>query len=276
MTIKPPLPYDTATQYHGLRAPERVPLIVLYQPQMAENIGMVARAMANCGLSRLALVQPRDGWPNKDAWPTASGAEAILNNAGLFDRLTDAVADCTLVFGSCAFERELIKPVLTAETAAQAIRTAHASHQQTAIVFGPERTGLTKDDLALCDGVITIPLNPEFASLNLAQAVLLTGYAWWHAAVIAPQKTQTAAVLDVLVLQEAESATQNDMDNLFENLLWALEQKNYFTNLQNKPAMLRNARSFLQRMRLTKQEARTGHGMLKALLDGRMWVKDKS
>ncbi|HEY1095807.1 MAG TPA: hypothetical protein VGF14_01045, partial [Alphaproteobacteria bacterium] len=114
---------------------------------------------------------------------------------------------------------------------------------------------------------------PEFASLNLAQAVLLIGYAWWHRAVVVPQKNDSP-ILDVLNLQEAELATQGEMDNLFQNMIWALEQKNYFTNPQNIPAQLRNARGFLQRMRLTRQEARTAHGMIKALLDGKMWVKN--
>jgi tRNA/rRNA methyltransferase len=267
--------HDTATQYHGLSLPDYAPRVVLHQPQMGENIGMVARAMANCGLTELILVKPRDGWPNAVAFPAASGADHILHHARVVDTLEQAVADCTLVFGSCAFERELIKPVVTAELAAQAICKSHDNQQKTALVFGPERTGLTKDDMALMDGVITIPLNPDFASLNLAQSVLLIGYAWWYAQVVAPQRTEDHAVLDILNLNDAEPATQNDMDNLFGNIIWALEQKNYFTNPQNQPAQMRNARSFLQRMRLTKQEARSAHGMIKALMDGKMWTREK-
>ena len=271
--LSPPL-FDTATQYHGLKTPAHKPVIVLHQPQMAENIGMVARAMANCGLTDMRLVQPRDGWPNKTAWPSASGADDILDRAVVYDTLQDAVADCHLVFGSCAFARELIKPVLTAETAAQAICALPDDQtQQAALVFGPERTGLSKDDLALCDGIITIPLNPEFASLNLAQSVLLIGYAWWYRAVIAPAHQLQPGVLDMLELNGAEPASQDDIANLYAHALWALAQKDYFTNPQNAPMMQRNGRSFLQRMRLTKQEARTAHGMLKALLDGRMWTK---
>jgi tRNA/rRNA methyltransferase len=275
MNEKISLQHDTATQYHGLTLPQRKPRIVLHQPQMGENIGMVARAMANCGLHELVLVAPRDGWPNDVAFPASSGADHILHDARVVETLEQAVADCSLVFGSCAFERELIKPVMTAELAAHAICRAHDTEQKTALVFGPERTGLTKDDMALMDGIITIPLNPEFASLNLAQSVLLIGYAWWSAQVIAPQNHADHALLNILNFNEAEPATQDDMDNLFENMIWALEQKNYFTNPQNKAAQLRNARSFLQRMRLTKQEARSAHGMLKALMDGRMWVRKK-
>jgi tRNA/rRNA methyltransferase len=273
MTEKTSPAFDTATQYHGLSLPEYRPMIVLHQPQMGENIGMVARAMANCGLTKLALVAPRDGWPNEKAFPASSGADHILHDATVYATLQEAVADCALVFGSCAFERELIKPVMTAETAAQAICRAHETKQKTALVFGPERTGLTKDDMALMDGVITIPLNPEFASLNLAQSVLLIGYAWWYAQVVAPQKQNANALLDILNLNEAEPATQGDMDNLFENVVDVLEEKNYFTNSQNKTAQLRNARSFLQRMRLTKQEARSAHGMLKAMMDGKIWSR---
>lgn len=268
---------DTATQYHGLTIPDRRPAVVLFQPQMPENIGMVARAMANCGLDALRLVAPRDGWPHANAFPSASGADVILHNATLYDDLESAVADCTLVFGTCAFERELVKPVMTAETAATAIIQSHANAQSgpTAIVFGPERTGLTKDDLALCDATITLPLNPDFASLNIAQSVLLVAYCWWQKAVLEPVTWQTPDVLDMLALQDGDVATQADIDNLYQHALWALQQKNYFTNPQNVPAQQRNARSFLQRMRLTVQEARTAHGMLKALLDGVMWTKDR-
>ena len=271
---------DTATQYHGLTIPAHRPAIILFQPQMPENIGMVARAMANCGLDELRIVQPRDGWPHEKAFPSASGADTILHNAKLYDDLPTAVADRTLVFGTCAFERELVKPILTAETAATAIIQSHATAgtSNSAIIFGPERTGLTKDDMSLCDGIITLPLNPDFASLNIAQSVLLVAYCWWQKAVMEPLITpgaqQAPDILNILALQDGEVASQKDIEHLYEHALWALKEKNYFTNPQNIPAQERNARSFLQRMRLTLQETRTAHGMIKALLDGKMWVKD--
>ncbi len=232
---------------------------------------MVARAMANCGLHELRLVKPRDGWPHANAIPAASGAQQILHDAVVYDDLASAVADRNLVFGTCAFERELVKPVLTAEAAATAIVTA--AHAKTAYVFGPERTGLSKDDLALCDGMITIPLDPNFASLNIAQSVLLVSYCWWQQAVL-QQPHHVPDVLNVLALNESDSASQDEIDNLYQHAIWTLEQKNYFTNPQNESAQRRNARAFLQRMRLTVQEARSAHGMLKAMLDGKMWTKD--
>ena len=265
---------DTATQYHDLTLPAHKPVIVLHKSQMPENIGMVARAMANCGLTELRLVNPRDGWPHDNAFPSASGADDILHNTKLYETLADAVADRTLVFGTCAFERELVKPVITAEAAATAIVNAHATAQTgtAALVFGPERTGLTKDDLACCDAIITIPLNPDFASLNIAQSVLLVSYCWWQQAVL-QHSSHTPDVLNILALNESETASQAEIENLYDHAIWALEHKHYFTNPQNEPAQRRNARSFLQRMRLTVQEARSAHGMLKALLDGKMWVK---
>ena len=263
---------DTATQYHGLTIPNNKPVIVLDQPQMPENIGMVARAMANCGLDELRLVQPRDGWPHENAFPAASGADEILHNAHVYHDLASAVADRTLVFGTCAFERELVKPVITAEAAASAIVMAHDA--KIAYVFGPERTGLSKDDLACCDAMITIPLNPDFASLNIAQSVLLVSYCWWQQAVL-QQPQHTPDILNLLALNDSEVALQDDIENLYQHAMWALEQKDYFTNPQNEPAQRRNARSFLQRMRLTVQESRSAHGMLKALLDGKMWTKSR-
>ncbi len=155
------------------RAPP--PVIVLVRPQLGENIGKAARAMLNFGLIEMRLVTPRDGWPNPSAGPAASGADIVLEQARVYDRVADAVADCTHVYATTVRKRGVTKPVVTPEQAGRAI---HASAGRTAILFGPERSGLETDDVALAREIITVPINAEFGSLNLAQAVILVAYEW--------------------------------------------------------------------------------------------------
>src|SRR5688500_7657251 len=151
------------------------PIIVLVRPQLGQNIGKAARAMLNFGLTELRLVAPRDGWPNPDAGPAASGADAVLASAVVYDSVHAAIANCSSVFASTVRRRDLIMPVLTPTAAAEQIT---ASSAQSAILFGPERSGLETDEVALANAIVTVPINPEFASLNLAQAVILLAYEW--------------------------------------------------------------------------------------------------
>src|SRR3569833_3034171 len=151
------------------------PVIVLVRPQLGQNIGKAARAMLNFGLTEMRLVAPRDGWPNPDAGPAASGADIVLERARLFDSVADAIADCSLVFASTVRRRDLVMPVVG--PAAMAERIA-ASSSRSAILFGPERSGLATDDVALANAIVTVPINPEFGSLNPAQAVILLAYEW--------------------------------------------------------------------------------------------------
>jgi len=155
--------------------PDTRPVIVLVRPQLGENIGKAARAMLNFGLNELRLVAPRDGWPNPSAGPAAAGADEVLEGARVFETLADAVADCAHVYATTVRKRGVTKPVLTPEEAARAV---HAESGRSAYVFGPERSGLDTEDVALARAIVTVPINPAFASLNLAQAVILCAYEW--------------------------------------------------------------------------------------------------
>jgi tRNA/rRNA methyltransferase len=243
------------------------PAIVLVNPQMGENIGAAARAMLNCGLTDLRLVAPRDGWPNEAARINSSGALDVIERAQLFDTLADAVADCTFVVGTTSRDRDMTKPILLPDLAVQAIIQADATKQAptSALVFGPERTGLVNEDITCCDALLTIPLNPNYASLNIAQAVLLVVYQWRTAAV-------TTEMPDILHLSDTKTASKAEIENVLLHLTDALDESGFFATKTQKPAMVQNLRNMFQRMRLTAQEAQTFHGVIKALR-GKEWKK---
>ncbi len=234
------------------------PAIILIEPQMGENIGTAARAMLNCGLTDLRLVRPRDGWPNPKAVPTASGADAVLDHVRVFERTEDAIADLGAVYATTARLRDQLKPVVTPRRAAVEMRAHHAAGVGAGILFGPERTGMTNDDVALADAVVNVPLNPAFSSLNLAQAVLLVSYEWFTAGDATPGRR-----LDYE--EDAPPASKEQLVNMFEHLEEALDAGNFFRVPEKKPSMQRNIRAFLQRARLSEQEVRTLHGMIVAL-----------
>src|SRR5579875_3101341 len=165
------------------------PVVILVRPQLAENIGAAARAMANGGLFHLRLVAPRDGWPQDRAWRTASGADRILDAAEVFDTVAEAVADLHHVAATCPRPRHIIKPILTARGAAAELRAVTARDLRAGILFGPERAGLENDDMAHADMLIRYPLNPAFMSLNLAQAVMVMAYEWWTSREATPVRT---------------------------------------------------------------------------------------
>src|SRR6476646_4751577 len=163
------------SEAHGRVSKDRKPIIVLVRPQLGQNIGKAARAMLNFGLTEMRLVAPRDGWPNPDAGPSASGADAVLEQAKVFATVEDAIADCATVYASTVRRRDLIMPVIRPEDMADRIAS---SAERSAILFGPERSGLETEEVALAHAIVTVPINPDFASLNLAQAVILLAYEW--------------------------------------------------------------------------------------------------
>jgi tRNA/rRNA methyltransferase len=231
------------------------PVIVLVRPQLGENIGKAARAMLNFGLSEMRLVSPRDGWPNPSAGPAASGADIVLEQARVFDSVAEAVADCAHVYATTVRKRGVTKPVVTPEVAARDIR---CGAERSAILFGPERSGLETDDVALARTIITIPINPEFGSLNLAQAVILVAYEWSKGAALA---SPPATELD-------PPAAQEELDGMIAQLDTMLEGTGYYFPPDRVPATRRTLRTLLTKPAWSSQEIRTLRGVLSAL-DGR-------
>lgn len=230
------------------------PAIVLVNPQMGENIGAAARAMLNCGLTALRLVNPRDGWPSAPAEAMSSGALAKMPPVQVFEKTAAALTDCHYVYATTARPRDMAKPVFTARTAAQDMRTRAAQGQKTAILFGGERAGLDNDDVALAHAVITIPVNPDFSSLNLGQAVLLLSYEWFQ-----------QPVPDLPPETGALPAAHEKFVELCERLEGELESGHFFRTAGQKPVMLRNLRALLSRAGMSEQEIRTFHGIISAL-----------
>jgi tRNA/rRNA methyltransferase len=238
----------------------RPPAVILDRPQLAENIGAVARVMANFGLSDLRLVAPRDGWPQDRAWASASGANWPLDEAKVFETVGEAVADLQLLYATTARPRETQLPVLTAREAAGTLNAAAGRGLSVGLLYGAERAGLETADIALSHGIVTIPVDPRFHSLNLAQAVSITAYEWRLTVMDAPAKT---------FLGVAEPATQAAMIGLYEQLEDELETSGFFFPPENKPSMVRNLRVALGRARFTDQEVRTFRGVITALVRGR-------
>lgn len=234
------------------------PAIVLVEPQMGENIGACARAMLNCGLTDLRLVRPRDGWPNEKAWASASGADQVLDAAKLCGSTAEAVADLNVVYATTVRTRGMIQEFVTPRLAAQQLREHYRADHAVGVMFGPERSGLTNDDLTFAEKLISVPLNPSFASLNLAQAVLLIGYEWFQTGDVLPPEEQ-------LHTGQTRPATKAELVNFFEHLEGALDKTGFFTTLEKRPSMVRTLRNALERMRMTEQEVRTFHGVVAAL-----------
>ncbi len=228
------------------------PIIILVRPQLGENIGKAARAMLNFGLSELRLVAPRDGWPNPDAGPSAAGADIVLENAQVFDNVADAVADCSVVYATTVRQRGQVKPVVTPAVAAQEIVSAPA---RSAILFGAERSGLSSDDVAVARTIITVPINPEFGSLNLAQAVILVAYEWSRHQELASPPTRE---LD-------PPAAQDDLDGMIAQLDALLEPVGYYYPPERAHVDRRALRSILTKPGWSAQEVRTLRGVLRSL-----------
>jgi len=236
------------------------PVVILVQPQLAENIGAVARVMANFGLSELRLVAPRDGWPQERAWASASGASWPLDGAKMFDRVEAAVADLRLTLATTARPRETELPVMTPREAAVALHQGAAQGWRVGLLFGGERAGLETLDIALCQGIVTVPVDLRFRSLNLAQAVALCAYEW---------KVAEDAGPPAIFPDAAAPADQAMMLGLYEHLESELDAAGFFHPPEKRPSMIRNLRVALSRARFTDQEARTFRGVVTALAKGR-------
>ncbi|TIX50160.1 RNA methyltransferase [Alteraurantiacibacter aquimixticola] len=230
----------------------RNPVIVLVCPQLGENIGKAARAMLNFGLTEMRLVAPRDGWPNPSAGPAAAGADIVLEQAQVFDSTAEAVADCAHVYATTVRKRGVTKPVVTPDAAAREIATQDG---RSAILFGPERSGLETTDVALARAILTVPINPEFGSLNLAQAVILCAYEW-------------SKHCDLAVPTEEEllpPAPQDELEGLIGHLEGMLETKGYFLPEHRAEATRRTMRSLLTKPGWNHLEVRTLRGILSSL-----------
>ncbi|MGJ0238594.1 RNA methyltransferase [Novosphingobium fluoreni] len=234
-----------------MTAPQN-PVIVLVRPQLGENIGKAARAMLNFGLIEMRLVTPRDGWPNPSAGPAAAGADAVLDQAQVFGSLAEAVADCANVYATTVRKRGVTKPVVTPEQAASEIRTAPG---RSAFVFGPERSGLETEDVALARAILTVPINPQFGSLNLAQAVILCAYEW----------SKHATLVQPTVEELLPPAPQDELEGLIGHFERMLEAKNYFWPQPRAETNRLTLRNLLTKPGWNHLEVRTFRGILTTL-----------
>jgi tRNA/rRNA methyltransferase len=230
------------------------PVIVLVRPQLGQNIGKAARAMLNFGLTEMRLVAPRDGWPNPDAGPAASGADVVLEKAQLFDTVAEAIADCSHVFASTVRRRDLVMPVLGPAEMAEQIAS---SAERSAILFGPERSGLETEDVALANAIVTVPINPEFGSLNLAQAVILLAYEWSRRSELAqpPAKELEAP------------APHGEVEGLIGHLEQELDAKGYFHPPSRMQATKNTIRTIFTKTGWSSREVKAVRGIIRALVD---------
>lgn len=247
----------------GASVPSLQPAIVLVKPQLGENAGAAARAMLNCGLSELRLVAPRDGWPNERAQAMATGASReVVDGAAVFDTTQEAVADLNRVYATTARRRDVLKPAIAPRDLAVEVRDCAARGLRSGVLFGPERTGLDNDDVALASRIVHIPLNPAHSSLNLAQAVLLVAHAWFEAGA-ADGLAAAAAV------SKTELATSAQLLNLFEHLEQELDASGFLRVVEKRGIMVRNLRSILHRAELREHEVRALHGVVSSLVGRR-------
>ncbi|MEM6383864.1 MAG: RNA methyltransferase [Pseudomonadota bacterium] len=250
-----------------LRELPKPPVAILVEPQLGENIGMVARAMGNFGWRVLRLVRPRDGWPSAKATATASSARAIVENAQLFETLDAALADLTLVYATSARKHDLVKPVIgPAEAAASACGHLSEDDQcRVGYVFGREAWGLTNDEVALCDDILTLPVDPQCASLNISQAALVCAYEWRRHASQTMGRTSESDQLPLGAADRGPLATKAELIAFFEHLEGLLDERGFFHPPEKRDRMVRNLRSIYQRPQLTAQEVRTLRGVLASL-----------
>ena len=232
------------------------PIIVLVRPQLGQNIGKSARAMLNFGLTEMRLVAPRDGWPNPDAGPSASGADLVLEQARVFATVAEAIADCSLVFASTVRRRDLVMPVIGPSEMADAIV---ASKQRSAILFGPERSGLETEEVALAQSIVTVPINPEFASLNLAQAVILLAYEW----------SKRSALAQPPAKDVEPPAPHGEIGGLISQLDEALQEKGYFHPPSRTQATRNTIRTIFTKTGWSSREVKAVRGILRALVGPR-------
>jgi tRNA/rRNA methyltransferase len=229
------------------------PVIVLVRPQLGQNIGKAARAMLNFGLTEMRLVAPRDGWPNPDAGPAASGANIVLEQAQLYETVDQAIADCYLVFASTVRRRDLVMPVVGPEELADRIAS---SNERSAILFGPERSGLETEDVALANAIVTVPINPEFGSLNLAQAVILLAYEWSKRSSLAQPTSK----------ELEPPAPHGELEGLIGQLNEELEAKGYFHPPSRTQATKNTLRTIFTKTGWSSREVKAIRGVIRTLV----------
>jgi tRNA/rRNA methyltransferase len=241
------------------------PAIVLVRPQLGENIGKAARAMLNFGLTDLRLVAPRDGWPNPSAGPSASGADIVLERARVFETVAEAVADCLFVYATTVRKRGLVVPVISPEETAREI---HGNAGLSAILFGAERSGLETDEVAIAGKIVTVPVNPDFRSLNLAQAVMLLAYEWSK---FIPSDAEGHEALSVPTEGDPVEprAEQAHLEGLIRQLYDALEEADYFHPPDRTPATRNTLRTILTKAGWSTREIQAMRGVIRALAEGR-------
>src|SRR6476619_4169979 len=237
------------------------PVVVLVEPQLGENIGATARAMANFGLPRLRLVKPLQAWPNERARVMAAGADRILDGVVLYDSLNDAIGDCNFVLATTARNHDQAKPVISADTAAAEMAQRVSAGENVAIIFGRERIGLENHEVALADRIVTLPVNPAFASLNLAQAVVIVAYDWF--------KHMSAAQLPFGMPRKSGAAPRQQLLAFFANLERELEKVEFFRPPDKRETMQINLRNIFSRMQPTEQDIQTLSGVIMAIAEGR-------
>jgi len=236
------------------------PVVILVRPQLGENVGTAARAMLNFGLTDLRLVRPQCGWPNVKALQAASGATEVLNRLQVFDGVEDAASDLHRLYATTARPRDLPKPVVTAAEAAREARAALAGGERVGVLFGPERTGLANDDLIYADAVVSVPVNPEFFSLNLAQAVLLVAYEWFQSAAAVPERQES--------VPPGRPATKGELDQLLEHLVGELDAVNFFRTADRRASMSRALKLIFARAELREPDVQLLRGVIKELARG--------
>jgi tRNA/rRNA methyltransferase len=236
-------------------------VVVLVEPQLGENIGAAARAMANFGLAKLRIVKPLQGWPNERARVMASGADRILDNAVLYESMSEAIADCTFVLATTARVHDQAKPVVGADQAAAALAERVAGGETTALVFGRERIGLQNNEVAMADAIVTLPVNPAFASLNLAQAVVVVAYEWF--------KLAGGGELPISGRDKSPPAAKHQLQAFFDDLDRELEKVEFFRPEEKRGTMTINLHNIFRRMDPTQQDIRTLHGVVTAIAQGR-------
>ena len=234
------------------------PAMILVRPQMGENIGAAARAMMNFGLQNMRIVAPRDGWPNPSAVAMASGAGRLLDEAQLTSSTAEAVADCSYVFATTARQRGLTKPVFSPEAAMRTAAEKIVNGEKVAVLFGPERAGLENDDIARANAILSVPVNPDFASLNLAQCVLLTAYEWRRQITDVPDQQMAMAKTDW--------ASGQDLEKLAEHYEERLEQAGFFFPETKAQGMKINLRNLWSRMPLTRADVQMLHGVMRQMV----------
>lgn len=234
------------------------PAFVLVRPQMGENIGSASRAMLNFGLDRMRLVSPRDGWPNPKAVAMASGSGRVLDEAQVYESIVEAVADCSYVFATTARPRGMTKPVVTPERAMEQAREMIAKGEKVAVLFGPERAGLENDDIAVANSIVTVPVNPEFASLNLAQCSLLMAYEW--------RRQTVESVAETVELAGHDWATAIEVEKLVQHYEERLDEAGFFFPETKADVMKTNLRNLWSRMRLTRADVQILHGVMRQMV----------